>query len=400
VVDALSESQLPKVEAIGLRAGRIRRLLGVDIAGAEVEDILTRLGCTVEAAGDDRWQVIPPAFRADLAIEADLIEELVRVTGYDALPTRAPLAALRMRPIREARNGPARLREVMVGRGYHEAISYSFVDARLQQWLDPDCDPVALANPISSELSVMRTSMWPGLVAALRHNLRRQQQRVRLFEIGLVFRRQDELHQVQRLGALAAGPRLPEQWGTPAAMVDFFDLRADLDALAALTSARLDVVSAAHPGLHPGQAAAIECQGRVVGHLGALHPRVAAALRITTPVVLMEIDTAALAGGQLPVFAPLSRYPAVRRDIALVVDDAVTAAALRDCVGQVGVDVLKNLELFDVYRGEGIDLGKKSLAIGLIFQDPGKTLEDREVDEAVQGIVNSLKDTLGAELRG
>ncbi len=402
LVDAQAAAELPRPRPIRLRTERIGRLLGVALEAGEVEEVLERLGCAVERA-EDGWQVLPPAFRADLAIEADLIEELARVHGYDALPARAPHAPLAMRGAPEARVGLAALRAALVGRGYREAISYSFVDPRLQALLDPEIEPLGLANPISSELAVMRTSLWPGLVAALRHNLNRQQGRVRLFETGLVFRRgADGIEQTARIGVLAAGDRLPEQWGAAREPVDFHDLRGDLEALYALTGepGAFRIVPDRHPALHPGQSARVERDGRPIGRLGALHPRVAGELKIGVPVLLLELELAAIERGRVPAFAPLSRYPSVRRDIALVVDEQISAQAIADCVGQAGVDVLKNLEFFDVYRGEGIDSGKKSVAVCLTFQDPARTLNDEEVDAGVAAIVEAARAALGAELRG
>jgi len=402
VVDTRSPDDLPVPVPIPLRAARIERLLGVRVAEAEVEAILRRLGMQVEDA-DAGWRVIPPQHRPDVTMEADLIEEVVRIRGYDTVPERVPEGTLDMSPRPEASVGLRDLLKILVQRGYQEAITYSFVDPKLQKALDPDCPPLALANPISPELAVMRTSMWPGLLAALLHNYRRQQYRVRLFESGLTFRLDGAtLEQRPKLGGIVTGPVYPEQWGTAGENADFFDLKSDVEALLGPAGGLdgAEFTPKAHPALHPGQAAQIVRDGVVIGLMGALHPSILRDRKLTAPVLVFELDLEAVRLGKLPKFEALSRYPAVRRDIAVVVDESVTAKSLRNCVGQAGVDVLKNLELFDVYRGEHIDSGKKSLALGMTFQAPSRTLNDDEVDAAVVAIMESLANKLGAVLRG
>ena len=402
VMDARVPEALPEAPAIALRAARIERLLGMPVPGGEVATILARLGMDV-AEADGGWRVTPPAHRPDITMEADLVEEIARIRGLDQIPERVPRESLSMISRPEERVGLGQLRQILVHRGYQEAISYSFVDSRLQQQLDPECGPLPLSNPISSDLGVMRTSLWPGLFAALLYNVNRQQSRIRLFESGLTFRRQGEtLAQVEKLGGIASGPVLPEQWGEVTRNADFFDLKSDVAALLGHLQATeaLDFEPADHPALHPGQAASIRRNGDVVGRLGALHPAIARQHKLTAPVLVFEITLDAIRTGQLPKFEALSRYPAVRRDIAVVLDEDVTAKALRNCVGQAGVDVLKNLELFDVYRGEGIDSGKKSLAIRLTFQASTRTLNDAEIEAAEAAIIDTLAQKLGAVLRG
>jgi phenylalanyl-tRNA synthetase beta chain len=402
VADTCAPGDLPVPAPIGLRAARIERLLGVRVAETEVEAILRRLGMQVEEA-DAGWRVTPPQHRPDVTMEADLIEEVARIRGYDTVPERIPEGTLDMSPRPEASVGLRALLKVLVQRGYQEAITYSFVDPKLQKVLDPDCPPLALANPISSELAVMRTSMWPGLLAALLHNYRRQQYRVRLFESGLAFRVEGgTLAQRPRLGGIVTGPVFPEQWGSTGENAGFFDLKSDVEALLGLAGGldAVDFEPKVHPALHPGQAAQIVRDGVVIGLMGALHPSILRDRKLTAPVLVFELDLEAVRLGKLPRFEALSRYPAVRRDISVLVDESVTAKALRNCVGQAGVDVLKNLELFDVYRGEGIDSGKKSLMVGMTFQASSRTLKDDEVDAAVAAIVDSLANKLGAVLRG
>jgi len=372
------------------------------VADADVADILERLGMAVHAGGG-QWRVTPPAFRADIAIETDLIEELARIIGYDAIPSHAPTAELLMFDRREARISDAAVRGVLVQRGYQEAITYSFVDGGDQERLDPEYRPLPLANPITSDMAVMRTSLWPGLMQALEHNLNRQQPRVRLFEMGLRFRQSDgPLLQQPVIAGVAAGPVYPEQWGAKTRDGDFHDLKSDVQALLALAGnpGELTYTAAGHGALHPGQSARIERSGVLVGYLGALHPALARERKLALPVYLFELDLDSVQAGHRAEFKALSKYPTVRRDVSLVVDESVTAQAVRHCVGQVGIHVLKKLELFDIYRGEGIDSGHKSLSLGLTFQDSSRTLTDAEVDQGVDQIVASLRTKFGAILRG
>ncbi|MDX2313886.1 MAG: phenylalanine--tRNA ligase subunit beta [Gammaproteobacteria bacterium] len=402
LVDTCVKEALPSQPTISLRSARIERVLGMPVADATVVDILERLGMGVVAAGG-QWQVTPPAFRADISMETDLIEELARIIGYDAIPSHAPRADLLMFTREEARISDAAVRAVLVQRGYQEAITYSFVDAGDQAQLDPGQPPLPLANPITSDMAVMRTSLWPGLMQALEHNLNRQQPRVRLFELGLRFRQLDgELLQQAVIAGVAAGPVFPEQWGAKTTDGDFHDLKSDVEALLALAgdSAELRYTPAGHGALHPGQSARIERSGALVGYLGALHPAVSRERKLALPVYLFELDLDSVQAGHRAAFKALSKFPTVRRDVSLVVDESVTAQAIRHCVGQVGIHVLENLELFDVYRGEGIDSGQKSLSLGLTFQDSSRTLTDAEVDQGVDQIVASLRTKFGAILRG
>jgi phenylalanyl-tRNA synthetase beta chain len=407
LVDTASEEALPSAPQITLRSARIERVLGMPVADETVVDILERLEMAVHAGGG-QWHITPPPFRPDIGMETDLIEELARIIGYDAIPAHAPKADLQMSTRLEARVSDAAVRAVLVQRGYQEAITYSFVDAGVQQRLDPEHEPLPITNPITSDMTVMRTNLWPGLLRALEYNLNRQQQRVRLFEIGLRFRQiEGQLHQQPVVAGLAAGPVRPEQWGTKqwgpsAEQGDFYDLKADVEALLALAGEPEETtfVPAEHAALHPGQSATVLRAASPAGHLGALHPALALERKLSVPVYLFELDLDSVQAGHPVGFRALSKYPTVRRDVSVVVDESVTAQAVRDCVGQVGIHVLENLELFDVYRGEGIDSGKKSLSLGLTFQDSSRTLTDAEVDHGVDRIVASLTTDLGAILRG
>ena len=404
VVEVTATDHLPARPPIRLRGERIKRLLGIPVPAGEVIDILERLGC--QMAGDDGlWDVTPPTWRFDLTMEADLIEELARVVGYDRFPTTRPRADLVISQASEEQVSLETVQQALIARGYHEAITYSFVDEAAQRLLDPDHTPIRLANPLSSELAVMRTSLWPGLVGALRHNQNRQQERVRLFETGLRFRHDGEVakaEQLPMLAGLVTGPAAPEQWGLPARAADFFDLKGDLEALIALggRAGEWSFRAERHPALHPGQCAAILRGGEAVGWLGALHPGHLETLDVQGPVYLFEVLLEALTRGGLPRYEALSRYPVIRRDLAVVVDEAVTAGQVRKCIGQAASNMLKNLQLFDLYRGEHIDSGKKSLALGLSLQAPDRTLTDEEVDSIVGRVVLALERDLGGRLRG
>ena len=403
VVDACRRECMPAPARITLRTCRIRRLLGMAMAPGEVVDILTRLGMTMTEHSDGEWQVLVPAFRPDLRIEADLIEELARVHGYERIPSRVPVSALRMLPRSETKAGVAALGDLLASRGYQEAFTFSFVDAELQRAMETERVPIPLANPISSEMAVMRTRLWPGLVRAMLHNSHRQRARVRLFEIGLVFHDvSGAVRQEPAVAGLVTGPLVPEQWGAPVRNCDFFDVKGDVEALLARcrVSRGVSFEASSHPALHPGRCARILSGGTVVGLLGEAHPDLSGAWKHPFPVYLFELALADLPEGSQPRFQPLSRHPAVRRDIAVVVDAPVTARELGECIGQAGVDVLDEVELFDVYCGEHIDSGKKSMAVGLTFRHLSRTLTDAEVEEGFRAIVDVLAGRLGAELRG
>jgi len=402
LVDTHVEGALPSAPQITLRSARIERVLGVSVPHDTVSDILERLEMRVHAGGG-QWHVTPPPFRADIRMETDLIEELARIIGYDDIPAHAPTAELLMAERPEARVSDVAVRAVLVQRGYHEAITYSFVDAGAQRRLDPDFEPLPLSNPITSDMQVMRTNLWPGLLQALEYNLNRQQQRVRLFEMGLRFRPADgQLQQQAVVAGVAAGPVTPEQWSIAPRDGDFYDLKSDVEGLLALAGDPGEVryTPGGHAALHPGQSARIVRAGASLGWLGALHPALAAERKLTGAVFLFELDLDSVQAGHAARFEALSKFPTVRRDVSVVVDESVTAEAVRECVGQVRIHVLKNLELFDVYRGEGIDSGKKSLSLRLTFQDSSRTLTDSQVDQSVEQIVASLTTDLGAILRG
>ena len=398
VTEAVAGGHLPGAGSIALRRARIGRVLGAEVPAHEVHDVLVRLGMRVEEA-QEGWTVTPPPYRPDVAAEIDLIEEIARIVGFENLPGAAPVAGLDMAAEAESHVEVGRIRGLLVDRGYHEAVTYSFVDADLQARIAPALEGVALANPIASDMGVMRTTLWPGLIGAAAWNVNRQQPRVRLFETGLVFIADGgEVRQPRMIGGIAAGSVVPEQWAHESRPVDFHDVKGDVEALLALSGQAAGFIADSHPALHPGQTAAILRGGERIGIIGTLHPAIASGLRLAG-AVLFELRLDAATAGVLPRFEALSRFPAVRRDLSLVLPEATTAAAVRECVGQAGVDMLRHLELFDVYRGEDIDSGTKSVSLGLTFQSSSRTLGDAEINAAVAVVLDSLTSRLKAILR-
>lgn len=401
VIEVCETKFLPQRTPVTLREARIGRVLGATVEAKTVTDILTRLDMQVKKTKTG-WTVTPPGFRFDIAIEEDLIEEVARIYGYENLPDSTPSVHLEMPAEPEAEVPLARIRERLVDLGYAEAITYSFVDPALEKILDPEQEPIALANPISADMAVMRTSLWPGLVQALQYNLNRQQNRLCLFEYGMRFVRQDtEIIQENMLAGVLTGAVAPVQWNQPARVVDFYDAKGHVEALLALTGHpdRFTFQAQARPALHPGQSAAIYDGERRIGWVGALHPATEQALGLSQRALVFEIEAAALQQGEVPRFRPLSRYPSIRRDIALLVDETLPAAKVRECIENAGAEHLTNIELFDVYTGEGIDSGRKSLALGLTLQDLSRTLKDTEVEQELNRILDALHHQLGATLR-
>lgn len=399
----VDEGQLPARDPIDLRSERVQRLLGFEIDSSEIEATLEALGLATERSGNG-WRVTPPSWRYDLGLEADVIEEIVRVHGCDRVPRTQPQHTAHIGGGSEQDVPLGRLRQTLVERGWFEAVTYSFVDPTLQQRFDPDVDPLPLANPIASDMSVMRTHLWPGLIRALQHNRNRQIERVRLFETGLRFVPQrgaeGDLAQIPTLAGVADGPVWPEQWDAPARPVDFYDVKGDLEALLAHAGAeRFTFVPAEHPALHPGQAARIEVDGAACGWLGTLHPRVQQALDLATAPVLFEIDLTAVSRAPLPAPGAVSKFPSLRRDLAVIVDETVTAEAVMSALREAAPAELQDAFVFDVYRGRGIDSGRKSLALGLILQGWSRTLTDDEVEAASARILSHLQTTHGATLR-
>ncbi|MBS7596736.1 phenylalanine--tRNA ligase subunit beta [Pseudomonas sp. RC2C2] len=401
VIDVTSEAHLPKVAPITLRAERLSQMLGMEMASADVEQLLNGLGLKT-TAGEGQWQVEVPSHRFDISLEVDLIEELARLYGYNRLPVRYPQARLAPQAKAEARGDLPALRRLLVARGYQEAITYSFIDPKLFELFSPGVEPLLLANPISSDMAAMRASLWPGLVKSLQHNLNRQQDRVRLFESGLRFVGQlGDLEQQPMLAGVVCGSRLPEGWANGRDSIDFFDVKADVEALLGFSGslAEFSFVPGKHPALHPGQTARIERDGREVGYLGAIHPELAKTLGLDRPVYVFELVLGEVAEGRLPKFSELSKFPEVRRDLALVAGRDVASSSVLEVIRDNAGEWLTDLRLFDVYQGKGIDPDRKSLAVGLTWQHPSRTLNDEEVNTATQNILTSLEQRLNTTLR-
>ena len=401
VCEVSAAEHLPRPTPLHLRAERVARILGLQLPSETIEDILERLGMTVERCNDG-WQVTPPSARFDLVQEVDLIADIGRIHGYDLIPVSHASSASATQSDSETRFELDRARLALVDRGFQEVITYSFVSPEIQELVEPGVETLKLANPISAELSVMRTSLWPGLLQTAVYNQARQMERVRIFESGLRFRFGPEgLTQTPGIAGLVVGDRLPEQWSQKGQGVDFFDLKADVEALLTQTGAPASFrfVPAEHPALHPGQTARVERDGQTVGLIGMLHPALAAQLDLTGDVFVFELDLVPLTPGVLPRYAKISRYPGIRRDLAILVDQGVSYEAVEQCIRSVASDLLRDLILFDVYTGQNIETGRKSLALGLILQSSSQTLTDEIIDTTVGRILERLTAELDARLR-
>ena len=385
--------------SIDLRRAQIKRLLGVEIADEDIEEMLRRLGMDVDANGEG-WTVAAPSFRFDINIEADLLEEIVRIHGYNNIPRTMPLYYASMQPLSELRTPLSRLKQALVERGYHEAVTYSFVEPAVQAIVDPQSEGIALANPISSEMSVMRTSIWTGLLMAVRHNLNRQQHRVRLFESGLCFKKSgSDIDQQDRIAGAITGNVHPDQWAEAERGVDFFDVKADVECLLQVRGMDYEFIKAEHPALHPGQSAQVLSGGDVIGWVGALHPELQKSLDIDHNVYLFELMLEPMLQAALPAFQPLSRYPEVRRDLAVIVDADICVGDMQKAMREAASELVQDVMIFDIYTGKGIDVGQKSVAFGLILQDFSRTLTDSDIDREVELIVSVLKKDFTATLR-
>lgn len=395
---AISEvrGQLPVRTPIALRRPRVARVLGIALDNDQIATLFKRLQFEFSANGDD-YRVIPPSFRFDLSIEADLIEELARLHGYDNIPALAPQAALTILPYSELQRPLASIQKVLVAREYQEIVSYAFVEEQLERELSRNQHPVALQNPIASNLAVMRSSLIGGLIGALRFNLNRKQSRIRLFEVGACFAKSDQGYvQSQHLSGLSYGDAHPEQWGVTPRAVDFFDVKADIEALFAPRA--LNFVAAIHPALHPGRSAQIYSGGQVVGWIGELHPHWQQQYDIALACVWFEVELDALLQGQVPMMSEIAKFLPVRRDLAVVVDEKIAVQTLLDAMQRVSAPYVAEVTLFDVYRGKGVEQGKKSLAFRVLLQDTHKTLTESEIEPSVMQLVGILQNH-GAQLR-
>jgi phenylalanyl-tRNA synthetase beta chain len=399
IVELLDE--LPQRRAVALRPARARLVAGAAIDDGEMRRHLDALGMTVQPE-PEAWSVTPPAWRFDISIEEDLIEEIARLHGFDQVPETQQVASVVMPPRTESRVDEDRAADILIGRGYHEAITYSFVDHETQALFAPDGGALRISNPISEDLAEMRLSLWPGLARALRDNQRRQQPRVRLFESGRIFVTADgRLREVPVIAGLAAGPALPEQWGVRSAPVDYYDVRGDIEALIAATGdpGAIRFAPDAHPALHPGQTARLWRGDRPVGWLGRLHPELESRLELTYSAIVFEIESESLLAARLPRHEDVSRFPGVRRDLAVVVDENSTVREVLDTVRASAGKLLTDVVLFDVYRGAGIAGGRKSLAIGLNLQDISRTLTDEDTDAVVARVIADLEGEYNATIR-
>ncbi|HEX6998795.1 MAG TPA: phenylalanine--tRNA ligase subunit beta [Gammaproteobacteria bacterium] len=394
-------ADLPRREPVTLRRQRLTALLGMPLEDGEVEEALRRLQMRVTPR-DEGWLVVPPSFRFDVAIEEDLVEEVGRVVGYDRIPQTPALVEEAPASAGESRVALDRQIDLLAARGYHEVITYGFVDPELDALVTPESPQVEVANPISADLAVMRQSLWPGLLLAARQNLHRQQTRLKLMEAGTVFAlRGERVHERQAIAGVAAGERRAEHWDGAAEEVDFYDVKGDVEALLALTgrAEEFRFEPAQHPALTPGRTARITAGGETAGWLGVLHPQIQKRLDLRRPAVLFTLDLDAAGAARKPASRPYSRFPFVRRDLAVVVDEQVPAERLVQIALDAGGRLVQRVVVFDVYRGPGVDSGRKSVALGLILQDAYRTLTDADADDTVRSVTQRLARELGARIR-
>ena len=402
VVEAVSPQHLPLRPEVKLRRSRAVRVIGCDFSADAIEQLLRGLGLPLRREGED-FYVTPPSRRFDIEIQEDLIEEIARVHGYNNIPAPAPTGLLAMLPVPEESRSGMGLRHLVAERDYQEVVNYSFVDAAWEADFSRNPAPVVLANPIASQMGVMRSSLIGGLVNSLSFNLKRRVSRVRVFEIGRCFWRDDKADlvpgfaQPQRLGFLAAGPASPEQWGQPARQVDFYDIKSDLEALFPPQALRFEKI--AHPALHPGRAATVLFEGQAIGCIGELHPRWVQKYELGAAPVVCEIELAPLLRQPLPRYREVSRFPSVVRDLALVVAESTPLQPLLETLRRAAPEIVRGIELFDVYQGKGMLPAQKSLAFRVVMQDTEKTLADSEADSAVAAMVAAAGEEFGASLR-
>ncbi|MDC5321371.1 phenylalanine--tRNA ligase subunit beta [Acinetobacter baumannii] len=393
---------LPKREAIELKQAQVDQLLGYKVAAEFITDALTRLGCEVTIQADGEWSVVPPSHRYDMAIYQDLIEEVARIDGYDNIQISLPSMDVQLAKYQD-RFEIAQLRQTVVTLGYQEAISFSFADAKLEKQLNPQVSPLMLANPISSDLAAMRSTLLSSLIPCVQYNLNRQQSRVRFFELGLRFDYQkansiQDLKQIPTLALVAVGSREPESWHAKPQPMDFFDFKGEVEEILAAGRVKVEYVRSERPWLHPGQSAEILVDGQSIGYLGRLHPSLENELDLSTTWVA-ELDQATVLQSYVSNFTELSRFPSVRRDIALLISDNINVRDIQQLIEKTGGELLDSTWLFDVYTGQGVEEGKRSLAFALLWQHPSRTLEDAEIKSGMDNIIQVLENTYQATLR-
>ncbi len=393
------EAHLPQPKTVFLNRSKILSGLGFAIPDKEVVDILSRLGLSLTETKETGWYFSVPSYRFDISIEQDFLEELARIYGYNNLPTTEMQIPAHLPTKSETSTAPEVITSHMIARGYQEVITYSFIDPKLQAIFD-DKPGVELLNPISADMGMMRTSLIPGLASTLAYNVNRQQTRVRLFEKGLKFVQGTAgITQTPMIAALAYGSRTPQNWATQANDVDFYDVKGDLESLLSLGGSNVEFRKSFRSPLHPGQTAEVWLNGELAGVIGALHPQIAKEIGISKPIYVFELELDVVKAAVIPSFSPLSKFPEVNRDLALVVDKRVLSTELEKEISLSAGDYLKKLKVFDVYSGEGIDPQRKSVAFSLTFQHPSRTLKEEEINDSVSAILSRLNDEYNASLR-
>lgn len=393
---------LPRREAIELEQAQVDQLLGYKVESDFITDALTRLGCEVTVKAEGQWSVVPPSHRYDMAIYQDLIEEVARIHGYDNIQISLPVIDVKLAKYQDQFE-VAQLRQTAVTLGYQEAISFSFADLKLEKQLNPAVNPLALANPISSDLAVMRSTLLSSLIPCVQYNVNRQQNRVRFFELGLRFDYQDaasihDLKQIPTFALIATGSRINESWHGKPQPMDFFDFKGDVEEILAAARVNVEYVRSERAWLHPGQSAEIMVNGQSIGYLGRLHPSLEDELDLATTWVA-ELDQKAVLQNYVSNFTELSRFPSVRRDIALLISDKINVSEIQRLIEKTGGELLESTWLFDVYTGQGVEEGKRSLAFALLWQHPTRTLEDAEIKSGMDNILQVLENTYQATLR-
>lgn len=393
---------LPEAAVVELKHNSIKNLLGIEMSQAEVRDILERLGFAISAESAESITVAVPSYRFDVSIEADLIEELARIYGYNNLPQTGGLGNQSLSAKPESHVEIGQIRQQLVALGYQEVVTYSFIEPSLADSLFPDQPGVPLQNPISADMAVMRSSILPGLISTLQYNENRQQERVRIFETGLVFQQNEkDIAQKAMLSGLISGNKFPENWSNNKELTDFYDVKGDVELLLTLglEPERYSFVPAEYACFHSGQCARIERDGIGVGHIGALHPAMQRKLGLSADCYLFEIELAALQDRRLPTASALSKFPEVSRDLAILIDESHSSAEILSNVRANAGEYLTDLRIFDVYQGDAVAKDKKSIALGLTWQHPSRTLSEEDINTIISNCVNGLQDKFNANLR-
>ncbi|MCW5589544.1 MAG: phenylalanine--tRNA ligase subunit beta [Legionellales bacterium] len=400
ISEVIVEHHLPKNPAILLKTPHISRLLGMEFSAEDIKNYLQRLNFSLSQRDAETWEVCAPSYRFDITIEEDVIEEIARIHGYDAIPPLAPQAGLTFQPQPEAKLTAEIFSDSLIQRGYQEIITYSFVDEKIERALNPDITPLRLRNPIASDMNVMRTSLLPGLLTTVAYNQNRQQEQGCFFEIGLRYLLEGEtIVQQPMLAGACYGFARTGGWHTPVRVTDFYDIKADVEALLILTRTPFEFAASTHSSFHPGQCALIRKNHEIIGHVGALHPKLMAHFNLKSPLFLFELSLNALLDAQVPVYKNISKFPSIRRDLAILVNEDVPAAAICAKIQLTAGAWLQEIKLFDLYRGEGVSKGLKSLAIGIVLQHPTRTLVDEEINQTMEQVILGLQQEWGATLR-